>query len=149
MSATRPLNMGDPTDVPFTTKSEESASRNPLTQLPREQIRYPTWSEADKATSGTSRTPSEGTPGPCCQVGFAKTELLPPPPPESVVSANTSVSFQGTSGMYETADPLPAVFEVVQYLLSGTSYSVVPPTPVTYGRLAGMSTVNPSCTNCL
>src|SRR5437773_2714681 len=47
--------------------------RNPLTQLPPEQMRYPSWPpDAFNEMSGTSRALSLGTPTPVCQPGFGK-----------------------------------------------------------------------------
>jgi hypothetical protein len=82
----------------------------PVTQLPCEQTRYPSWSaEAFKEMSGTSRCPSAGIPDtPVCQLGLAKNVLVPPPLAEMPPPCKSSmaVSFQVVSGMYAIAAPL-------------------------------------------
>src|SRR5262245_16889012 len=98
MIATTPANAGAPAEVPPTTSRPPLLDRNPFTQLPIEQTRYPSWpAEAFKDMSGTSRALSLGTPGPVCQLGFAKYRLLPPPP--AVKAPADAVSFHTTSGM--------------------------------------------------
>src|SRR5215467_1712755 len=96
--ATTPANAGAPAEVPPTTTKPPELERNPLTQLPPEQMRYPSWPpDAFKEMSGTSRALSLGTPAPVCQFGFAKYRLRPPPPAVNVPT--DVVSFQTPSGM--------------------------------------------------
>src|SRR6266850_7484894 len=69
--ATTPAKAGAPTEVPPTTVKPPPLDRNPLTQLPPEHIRYPSWApDAFREMSGTSRALSLGTPLPVCQLGF-------------------------------------------------------------------------------
>src|SRR2546427_93669 len=71
--ATTPAKAGAPTEVPPTTVKPPALDRNPLAQLPREHMRYPSWApDAFREISGTSRAPSFGTPSPVCQLGFEK-----------------------------------------------------------------------------
>ena len=64
-----PAKNGVPADVP------------PVgTMVPVCTIRYGSWTpDAVKATSGTNRALTFGTPGPACQDGLEKTLLAPPP----------------------------------------------------------------------
>src|SRR5579859_6903185 len=91
---------------------------------------YPSWSaDAESETSGTSRTPSAGTPGPVCHKGLLNTPLLPPPDAERAPSR--VLSFQDVSGMYDNAEPQ---FDPLLLLQNEPLPSLkrVPPTPVTF-----------------
>ncbi len=77
---------------------------------------------ASSATSGTSRFVPDGTPQPVWNPGRAKTWLTPPPDP-----------LQPTSEPYPTQAGLPDVIPALHV-------GVVPPTPMTCGELAGLST---------
>src|ERR1019366_10377813 len=53
------------------------------------------------------------------------------------------LSFQTVSGMYEMAEPPLALLVAFQYG-PGPSWKAVPPTPVTSGMSAGVSTASPA-----
>ncbi len=77
---------------------------------------------ASSATSGTSRVAPAGTPQPAWNDGRANTWLTPPPDPLHAAS--------------EPYPPQAALPDVMPALHVG----VVPPTPITCGELAGLST---------
>jgi hypothetical protein len=77
---------------------------------------------ASSATSGTNRVAPDGTPQPVWNAGRAKTWLTPPPDP-----------LQPTSEPYPAQAGFPAVMPALHA-------GVVPPTPITCGELAGLST---------
>jgi hypothetical protein len=79
---------------------------------------------ASSATSGTSRFVPAGTPQPVWKAGRLKTWLTPPPEP-----------LQPVSDPYPPHPGLPAVMPLLQV-------GVVPPTPITCGEFAGLSTVS-------
>jgi hypothetical protein len=77
---------------------------------------------ASSATSGTSRVVPDGTPQPVWNDGRANTWLTPPPDP-----------LQPTSEPYPAHAGLPDVIPALHV-------GVVPPTPITCGEFAGLST---------
>ena len=74
------------------------------------------------ATSGTRRVEPDGTPQPVWKDGRAKTWLTPPPDP-----------LQPISEPYPAHAGFPAVMPALHV-------GVVPPTPITCGEFAGLST---------
>src|SRR5580704_7982346 len=84
-SAAMPVNVGLEHEVPPTATSDPPLST---------RYAYLT-GEAASETSGRSRAPSFGTPGPVCQKGLVKYALAPPP----VASKPVRESFHARSGM--------------------------------------------------
>src|SRR5215813_8593608 len=96
--------------------------------------------------SGTSRKLSFGTPFPVCQLGLGNRVLTPPPPAAMLPPFATAVavSFQAISGMYDSAEPFRLLLKLLQKEEAfPASLNCVPPTPVTFGELAGRSTASP------
>ena len=79
---------------------------------------------ASRATSGTSRFVPGGTPQPVWNAGRVKSWLTPPPDP-----------LHPVSDPYPPHPGLPAIMPLLQV-------GVVPPTPITCGEFAGLSTVS-------
>src|SRR5205823_2977314 len=97
--------------------------------------------DAVNDTSGTSRLPSAGTPGPVCQIGFAYS-LLAPPPLAPMGNPPPGGSFHDVSGMYDSAEACVAVFVALQKV-PAPSASSVPPIAVTPGTDAGTCSAIP------
>src|SRR5579862_2068160 len=105
-NTTTPANNGADAEVPPTIELACTAASIPFAQLLVLHRMKPSWSgDAAIATSGTSRTPSFGTPVPVCQDGLGKPleqapfiQLLAPPPLAESVPRET-VSFHAISGM--------------------------------------------------
>src|SRR5579872_2694989 len=78
-SVIMPAKTGADAEVPPTIELFWTAFAMPLAQLPPEQKMYPSWfADAEIEISGTSRTPSAGTPVPTCHDGFGNPPVQEP-----------------------------------------------------------------------
>src|SRR5579871_4611747 len=135
-SATMPANTGAAAEVPPT----------PINCPPDTMLYGSCPFPASIATSGKSRAPSFGTPGPLCQEGFENTLLTPPPPDD--MYPKYAVSFHAISGTYESADsPFAPLVAAQNASAPVPSLNSVPPTAVTSGRFDGKLTANPCAAN--
>src|SRR5271165_3494859 len=71
--------------------------------------------DALNETSGVSRWPSAGTPGPTCHDGLVNLTLAPPPVAEMGPVVSPLESFHAVSGMYEKAEGATSFVDPFQY----------------------------------